>query len=88
MGFTKFFTEQKPLQQQQEAKISIVDAAGNQLFAAEGSETSPYVQEHINLVTCIRQNIPFNEAEADSRIEYGCHNGPCFCLYRKRSDLR
>jgi len=42
----------------------IVDAEGNQLFQAEGSETSPYVQEHINLVTCIRQNIPFNEAEA------------------------
>jgi myo-inositol 2-dehydrogenase / D-chiro-inositol 1-dehydrogenase len=45
-------------------KNQIVDAAGNQLFQAEGSETSPYVQEHINLVTCIRQNIPFNEAEA------------------------
>jgi myo-inositol 2-dehydrogenase / D-chiro-inositol 1-dehydrogenase len=41
----------------------IVDSAGNQLFVAEKSETSPYVQEHINLVTCIRQNIPFNEAE-------------------------
>jgi myo-inositol 2-dehydrogenase / D-chiro-inositol 1-dehydrogenase len=45
-------------------KNQIVDAAGNQLFEAQGSETSPYVQEHINLVTCIRQNIPFNEAEA------------------------
>ncbi|MFW6289765.1 MAG: hypothetical protein ACOC0R_02255, partial [Mariniphaga sp.] len=45
-------------------KLRIVDAQGNELFAAEGSETSPYVQEHINLVTCIRQNIPFNEAEA------------------------
>ncbi|SHF47385.1 Predicted dehydrogenase [Mariniphaga anaerophila] len=44
-------------------KNQIVDAAGNQLFEAQGSETSPYVQEHINLVTCIRQNIPFNEAE-------------------------
>lgn len=44
-------------------KNQIVDAAGNVLFQAEGSETSPYVQEHINLVTCIRQNIPFNEAE-------------------------
>ncbi len=44
-------------------KLRIVDAQGNELFAAEGSETSPYVQEHINLVTCIRQNIPFNEAE-------------------------
>jgi len=45
-------------------KNQIVDAQGNQLFEAQGSETSPYVQEHINLVTCIRQDIPFNEAEA------------------------
>ena len=44
-------------------KLRIVDATGNELFTAEGSETSPYVQEHINLVTCIRQNIPINEAE-------------------------
>ncbi len=44
-------------------KPQIIDAAGNQLFLADASETSPYVQEHINLVTCIRQNIPFNEAE-------------------------
>ncbi len=44
-------------------KPQIVDAAGNQLFVAEGSETSPYVQEHIDLVTCIRKNIPINEAE-------------------------
>jgi hypothetical protein len=41
----------------------IVDAAGNPLFTAEKSETSPYVQEHINLVTCIRQDIPWNQAE-------------------------
>lgn len=44
-------------------KPQIVDAAGNQLFLAEASKTSPYLQEHIDLVTCIRQNIPFNEAE-------------------------
>ncbi len=44
-------------------KLRIVDASGNELFAAEGSETSPYVQEHIDLVTCIRQNIPINAAE-------------------------
>ena len=44
-------------------KPQIVDDAGNQLFVAEGSETSPYVQEHIDLVTCIRENIPVNEAE-------------------------
>ncbi len=41
----------------------IIDASGNDLFMAEKSETSPYVQEHKNLITCIRQNIPFNEAE-------------------------
>ena len=44
-------------------KPQIVDTAGNQLFLAEGSETSPYVQEHIDLVTCIRQDIAVNEAE-------------------------
>ncbi len=44
-------------------KNIIVDAAGNQLFEAAKSETSPYVQEHKNLITCIRQDIPFNEAE-------------------------
>jgi myo-inositol 2-dehydrogenase/D-chiro-inositol 1-dehydrogenase len=44
-------------------KPQIIDAAGNQLFLAEKSETSPYVQEHKDLITCIRQNIPFNEAE-------------------------
>jgi len=26
-------------------------------------KVSPYVQENIDLVTCIRQNIPINEAE-------------------------
>jgi hypothetical protein len=26
-------------------------------------KVSPYVQEHIDLVTCIRKNIPINEAE-------------------------
>jgi len=44
-------------------KPQIIDAAGNELFMAEKSEVSPYVQEHIDLITCIRQNIPFNEAE-------------------------
>ncbi len=44
-------------------KPQIVDASGNQLFLAEGSEISPYLQEHIDLVTCIRQDIPINEAE-------------------------
>jgi len=41
----------------------IFDVSGNQLFAFEDHETSPYVQEHKDLITCIRQNIPFNEAE-------------------------
>lgn len=42
----------------------IVDAAGNELFTTnDENKTDPYVQEHINLVTCIRQDIPFNEAE-------------------------
>ncbi|MDB4581987.1 Gfo/Idh/MocA family oxidoreductase [Draconibacterium sp.] len=45
-------------------KPQIIDAAGNEIFLAEKSETSPYVQEHKNLITCIRQDIPFNEAEA------------------------
>lgn len=45
-------------------KCQILDAEGNQLFQAEKSETSPYVQEHKDLITCIRQDIPFNEAEA------------------------
>ncbi|MFW6277353.1 MAG: Gfo/Idh/MocA family protein [Prolixibacteraceae bacterium] len=44
-------------------KPQIVDDAGNQVFLAEGSETSPYLQEHIDLVTCIREDIPVNEAE-------------------------
>ncbi len=43
---------------------TITDLNGNQLFAFEDHETSPYVQEHKDLITCIRQNIPFNEAEA------------------------
>lgn len=41
----------------------ITDLQGNELFAFEDHETSPYVQEHKNLITCIRQNTPFNEAE-------------------------
>ncbi|MGD9929960.1 MAG: Gfo/Idh/MocA family protein [Mangrovibacterium sp.] len=54
---------------------TIWDAAGAELFKypypldASGQPErnvtiSPYVQEHIDLVTCIRQNIPVNEAEA------------------------
>ncbi|MCW0483840.1 Gfo/Idh/MocA family protein [Gaoshiqia sediminis] len=54
---------------------TIWDAAGAELFKypypldASGQPErnvtiSPYVQEHIDLVTCIRQNIPVNEAES------------------------
>jgi predicted dehydrogenase len=42
---------------------TIHDLAGNQLFAFEDHETSPYVQEHKDLVTAIRQDLPMNEAE-------------------------
>ena len=31
--------------------------------AMKNVKVSPYVQEHIDLITCIRQNIPINEAE-------------------------
>lgn len=41
----------------------ITDLQGNELFAFDDHDTSPYVQEHKNLITCIRQNTPFNEAE-------------------------
>lgn len=43
---------------------TISDLAGNVVSSFENHDTSPYVQEHKNLITCIRQNIPFNEAEA------------------------
>ncbi len=36
---------------------------GNDLFSYEDHATSPYVQEHKDLITCIREDIPFNEAE-------------------------
>lgn len=52
----------------------IYDVAGNEIYshdygtnekgeANRGPKVNPYVQEHINLVTCIRQNLPINEAE-------------------------
>ncbi|NLB26895.1 MAG: Gfo/Idh/MocA family oxidoreductase [Bacteroidales bacterium] len=44
-------------------KPQIIDSSGNQLFVAEASEISPFLQEHIDLVTCIRKDIPVNEAE-------------------------
>lgn len=42
---------------------NITDLEGNIITAYEEHETSPYVQEHKDLITCIRQNIAFNEAE-------------------------
>ena len=51
-------------------KDKIWDAKGVELYSypypTEESgvrEISPYVQEHIDLVTCIRENIAVNEAE-------------------------
>jgi myo-inositol 2-dehydrogenase / D-chiro-inositol 1-dehydrogenase len=55
-------------------KDTILDFQGNKIFEypyplnengeSTGTPTvNPYVQEHIDLVTCIRQNIPINEAE-------------------------
>ncbi len=41
----------------------ITDLDGNELVSYEDHETSPYVQEHKDLITCIRQNIPYNQAE-------------------------
>jgi predicted dehydrogenase len=41
----------------------IFDAQGNDIATFEDHETSPYVQEHIDLVTAIRENIAMNEAE-------------------------
>jgi myo-inositol 2-dehydrogenase / D-chiro-inositol 1-dehydrogenase len=52
----------------------IFDLAGNEIYAyqyplndkgepGKSVKVNPYVQEHIDLVTCIRQNIPINEAE-------------------------
>ncbi|WP_346858995.1 Gfo/Idh/MocA family oxidoreductase [uncultured Draconibacterium sp.] len=42
---------------------TIKDLDGNELFSFDDHETSPYVQEHKDLITCIRQNIPYNQAE-------------------------
>ncbi|PIF06061.1 MAG: hypothetical protein CSA36_03585 [Draconibacterium sp.] len=42
---------------------SISDNNGNVLFTFEDHNTSPYVQEHKDLITAIRKNLPMNEAE-------------------------
>jgi predicted dehydrogenase len=55
-------------------KDTIFDPAGKPVFTYQypldekgeqmkNVKISPYIQEHIDLVTCIRQNIPVNEAE-------------------------
>lgn len=62
-GVYEIFHGTKAIATTESHQPRIVDAAGNALFTAQGSEVSPYVQEHKNLITCIRQNIPFNEAE-------------------------
>lgn len=48
----------------QSEKATIVDKTGNPIFTFEDPKISPYLQEHIDLVTCIRQDKPINEAEA------------------------
>ncbi len=64
-GVYEVFHGTKGVARTDEGTRRIVDPAGNVLFTTDDKEkTDPYVQEHINLVTCIRQDIPFNEAEA------------------------
>ena len=63
-GVYEIFHGTKALATTMGHKPQIVDAAGNQVWQSQKGEISPYVQEHINLITCIRENIPFNEAEA------------------------
>lgn len=41
----------------------IIDPSGNVVKTYTDSTINAYDQEHVNLVTCIRQDIPFNEAE-------------------------
>ncbi|MDX9882279.1 MAG: Gfo/Idh/MocA family oxidoreductase [Prolixibacteraceae bacterium] len=45
-------------------KPKVIDMAGNVIFEAAESSVNPYVQEHIDMVTCIRQGSPMNEAES------------------------
>ncbi len=45
-------------------KPKVIDLAGNVIFEAADSSVNPYVQEHIDMVTCIRQGTPMNEAES------------------------
>ncbi|HBL74451.1 MAG: hypothetical protein A2W90_20220 [Bacteroidetes bacterium GWF2_42_66] len=45
-------------------KPKIIDNAGTVIFEAAESSINPYVQEHIDMVTCIRQGTPLNEAES------------------------
>jgi predicted dehydrogenase len=65
-GVYEIFHGTKALATTMGHKPQIVDAAGNQLWqhTPVENETGPYVQEHKNLITCIREDIPFNEAEA------------------------
>ena len=64
-GVYEIFHGTKAVARTDEGSRRIVDPAGTVLFTTDDKEkTDPYVQEHIDLVTCIRQDIPFNEAEA------------------------
>jgi len=64
-GVYEIFHGTKAVARTDEGSRRIVDTAGTVLFTTDDKEkTDPYVQEHIDLVTCIRQDIPFNEAEA------------------------
>ena len=63
-GVYEVFHGTKATARTDQSKRRIVDAAGNELFSVDDKDKNdPYVQEHMNLVTCIRQDIPFNEAE-------------------------
>ena len=62
-GVYEIFHGTKALATTAGKESKIVDAAGNTVKTYTDAEVSPYVQEHIDLVTCIRQDIVVNEAE-------------------------
>ncbi len=47
----------------QSGTATITDLDGNTLFSFEDNPTSPYVQEHKDLITAIRQDLKWNQAE-------------------------
>ncbi len=63
-GVYEVFHGTKAVARTDEGTRRIVDPAGNVLFTTDDKDkTDPYVQEHMDLVTCIRQDIPWNQAE-------------------------